>query len=153
GIQLLFAVRRVEEQGPEHGLADPVDLPLPTVAIEAYPRPQADPGVPKGGIGQLQGDGGHITPGERVAGGAGEYLRGVPPLAQRLVELDDGNAVGGERIRGQPGPGQRAAGEGEHLPRAALAQECAGGALAGSWTISAEDPNLLLPGAVGLGEG
>src|SRR5262244_3750493 len=70
-----------------------------------------------------------------------------------MVERDNGNAIGGEGIRGQPSPGQRVAGEGEHLPGAALAQERARGGPAGSRTVSAEDPNLLLPRVVGLAEG
>jgi hypothetical protein len=153
GIQFRFGVRRVEEQGAQHCLADAAHLSLRGVAVEADPRPQGDPGTAEGGVGELQRDGGHIAAGEGVAGRVSERLGGVAPFGQALEEPADGDAVAVEGIRGQPGPGQPIVAEGEHRTGAALAQQCPRRAVAGSGAAGAEHPNLLLPAFVGLGEG
>ena len=101
GVQGLgFRVRGTEEQGAEHGLADPADLELRGVAEKADPRSHRDAGAAEVGIRYLQGDGSHVTAGEDIAGRGPEDAEVVLPGCEPGEESGQGDPVGGEGIRG-----------------------------------------------------
>ena len=93
-------------QGAEHGLAYPADLELRGMAEKADPRPHRDAGAAQIGVGYLQGDGGRVTALEDIAWRGREDAGVVLPCCEPGEESRQGDPVGGEGIRGQPGPRQ-----------------------------------------------
>jgi hypothetical protein len=123
------------------------------VTVQADPPPDGDPAAAEDGVGDLQGDRGHVPAGEGVGGGGGEGLGVVAALTQRLQEAAEGDPVAGEGVGGQAGPGQPVTVEGDHLAAAALTDHGPLGAVAGGGTGGAADLHLLAPMFVRLAEG